>query len=271
MSAFARSDVLYTAPTLADGGCGRGHSRPVVQGAPVKIWELNDCPQCENYLRNHDPHWAGTISEIPETPDEVLLREDQELRGKRDAATATAQSLEKIANLPEGMATAFASAFAEALKTLNAAPALPTADKRCPGGHLVPRDAKFCPECGARSWKAPAKVVESSVVQPEDASPDLQYVIGGTVPNTDFGTTPTVTFSTQAPQSPVTLGQTIELNGVRLTGERARAKRGPRKYSAAALAGKSLPELKEIAREVGAPTKRSREDQIASIRATVKG
>ena len=112
MSVFARSDVGYVAVPATSGGCGESHRRPTdAEGALVKVWEL-DCPQCGNYLRR-DPHWGGMISEIPETPDEVRIREDEEKRGQRETAAATSHALVQIADLPNGMATAFAHAFAQ--------------------------------------------------------------------------------------------------------------------------------------------------------------
>lgn len=275
MSVFARSDLLHVAVPRTGGGCGQGHTRPVVQGAPVKIWEFNECPQCEDYLR-HDNQWGATISEIPETPDEIRIREDQEKRGQREAATSNAQALQQIANLPEGMATAFASAFAEALKGMNAVQALPPvteATKRCPNDHPVPRDAKFCPECGTRSWKAPAKVVESEVVQPEDARPQSPGAY-----TFSMGDAPTpLTVPTNWPLN-IPGEMTLNVHGSLLAEEnlaatvaqavdpaRAKRKRAPKGYTRAELETKNLPELKEIARQVGARTKRSRGDQIVEI------
>lgn len=218
MSVYARSDVGYVAVPVTSGGCGGSHRRPTDEtGALVKVWQL-DCPACGNFLR-HDPHWGGMISEIPETPDEVRVREDEERRGQRETAAATSHALVQIADLPNGMATAFATAFAEALKVMNGTPSLPAADKRCPGGHPVPQDAKFCPECGARSWQAP-KVVESTVVPETAPSPDPGW----------------------------SLNASFDLN---------------------ALEACSMPQLREIANKVGARTKRSRDEQIAEIRAAV--
>jgi hypothetical protein len=160
------------------------------------------------------------ISEIPETPDEVRIREDEEKRGQRETAAATSHALVQIADLPTGMATAFASAFASALKGMNGVPEIAEADKRCPNDHPVPRNAKFCPECGARSWKAPTKVVESQVVKPEDPRDTI----------------------------PVHNG---------------------RQWDLVELENKSMPQLREIAHEVGAKIRRSRDEQVAEIRAVM--
>lgn len=232
MSVYARSDVGYVAVPATSGGCGESHRRPTdAEGALVKVWQL-DCPQCGNYLR-HDPHWGGMISEIPETPDEVRVREDEEKRGQRETAAATSHALTQIADLPNGMATAFAQAFAVALKGMNGTPELVEADKRCPNDHPVPRNAKFCPECGARSWKAPAKVVESQVVKPMEPM-DLK----ADVPS-----------FAAAPENKLVRSETHAMLDE--------------------LEGKSMPQLREVAHQVGAKIRRSRDEQVAEIRAAV--
>jgi hypothetical protein len=68
MVVYARSDVSYIAIPADGGGCGRGHGRPVLNGAPVKIWALA-CPLCEQQL-HFDPLWAVHPDLIPRTPDE---------------------------------------------------------------------------------------------------------------------------------------------------------------------------------------------------------
>jgi hypothetical protein len=142
---YARSDVAHVALSAEGGGCGRGHSRPVIDGAPVRIWRL-ECPQCaaSPILRN-DPLWAGTVSEIPETPDETRAREDLELRGSRDRDQIMALALARLAGMPEA---------ADALQTLmsgtpNAAvPHDLGATKECPNGHTASAGTNFCGECG---------------------------------------------------------------------------------------------------------------------------
>lgn len=154
MTLYARSDVMAVALSASHGGCGQVHSRPVVNGAPVKLWAFDECPQCERYLAT-DPHWAGMQSELPETPDEEKIRLDEEKRGQRDAVKAQAQALKEIANLPEGLATALASAFANAFAQIQSegrtfsplGPAAPVT-VTCPDGHEVLASAKFCGECG---------------------------------------------------------------------------------------------------------------------------
>jgi hypothetical protein len=170
MTVYARSDVLGVALSRSHGGCGEFHGRPVVNGAPVKEWAFSECAQCEKALRVvNDPHWAGMPSEIPETPDEVKIREDQEKRGQRDAATATSQALTQIANLPEGLATAFAQAFAQAMQQFGPqALQLPAVTAPvtvpCPSGHQNLASAKFCGECGS-TLLPPLEVIDEPPVE----------------------------------------------------------------------------------------------------------
>lgn len=153
MTIYARSDVVGIALSRAHGGCGEFHGRPVVNGAPVKEWAFDECEPCETALRAAgDPHWGGMRSDVPETPDETRVREDEEKRGQRDAVTSQAKALQQIANLPEGMATAFAHAFATAFAQMQAgsAPTVSTALAiKCVAGHDNLASAKFCGECGA--------------------------------------------------------------------------------------------------------------------------
>lgn len=143
MALFARSDIASVIIPPAHGGCGSVHSRPVANGAPVPIWEFDHaaCPRCAAVL-SKDAHWSGTISEIPETPDEKIIREDRDKRGAADQAKATALALEKIGMLPENLAAALM-----ALAGGQQAPA--AAAVACPAGHQNPAAAKFCGECGA--------------------------------------------------------------------------------------------------------------------------
>jgi hypothetical protein len=139
MTVFSRSDVAAVTVPVADfGGCGNVHSRPVVNGAPVKIWVL-DCPPCEDHLR-HSDQWSTTISELPETYDEKLSREDFEKRGALDERKLMAMALAKLTGIeiPDtiaGMITGAAPHIAGLLE--------------CPAGHGQPPGSKFCNECGA--------------------------------------------------------------------------------------------------------------------------
>jgi len=131
------SHHMVTVSAGGHGGCGQVHSRPVENGAPVKIWAL-DCPQCENHLRS-DTSWATTLSEIPETYDEKLAREDFDKRGARDKDQVLALALAKLAGveLPESMLRPITGNLPKAIALME-----------CPAGHPGKPGAKFCAECG---------------------------------------------------------------------------------------------------------------------------
>lgn len=113
MSLYARSDIVCIAVPETAGGCGASHARPVINGAPVDEWQL-DCIPCTTYLRKqHDPCWAATTAEIPETPDEKATREDAEKRGERqikkqqeELSVRQHELTEKIVQMMEGRAPA---------------------------------------------------------------------------------------------------------------------------------------------------------------------
>ena len=141
MVLHARSDIQGAVIPVGSGGCGEFHSRPVTDGAPAKAWQL-DCPRCCAVLKD-DPLWAGSVSEIPETPDEVRVREDREKRGSRDQEQATGVALEELAKMP-GILEALTALVAGQKVTVAAV--VPCRD--C--GVDVTAGQKFCTECGAR-------------------------------------------------------------------------------------------------------------------------
>lgn len=101
MTLYPRSDVMGVSLSRDHGGCGATHTRPVTHGAPVKVWALN-CPPCEDHLRS-DPNWAVDAEEIPETPDEVKLRESREKRGEKTVAANLEASIASLASSQEGI------------------------------------------------------------------------------------------------------------------------------------------------------------------------
>lgn len=133
MTVYARSDVMGVTLSREHGGCGATHSRPVTHGAPVKVWGLS-CPTCEDHLRS-DPNWAVDPEEIPETPDEVKLRESREKRGEKTVAANLEASIASLASSQEGiqrlmtvMTAALAGAnpaVAQALSALTSAATTP--------------------------------------------------------------------------------------------------------------------------------------------------
>lgn len=99
MTVHARSDVSGVSISVAHGGCGDTHSRPVVDGAPAKTWSLS-CSKCEEYLR-YDPCWSAIWDNIPETPDEVSAREERQKRTDTDTQRLMAEA---VTTLPEILA-----------------------------------------------------------------------------------------------------------------------------------------------------------------------
>lgn len=147
MTVYARSDVTCVALSKAHGGCGEVHSRPVVDGAPVKLWSLT-CHSCEDHLRS-DSLWSSTISEIPETYDEKSVREDQERRGQREQADATAHALERLAHL--GDLPTVLGRMVELMTGQQPQAAIQASQamaQLCQNGHANAAHTKFCGECG---------------------------------------------------------------------------------------------------------------------------
>jgi SAP domain len=146
MTVYSRSDIAAISISQAHGGCGVSHSRPVVQGAPAKLWALT-CVQCEDFLRN-DPLWSSTVSEIPETHDELAEREDYEKRGANDIQTMMALALTRMTGgeVPE---TVMRMIDGSKLHIPSAVKVL------CPPyGHANPPGMKFCGECAAPMHEA---------------------------------------------------------------------------------------------------------------------
>jgi len=140
MTVYARSDLVHVFVSDAHGGCGASHSRPVENGAPVKLWSLAGC-SCEDHLR-HDSHWSTTIPEIPETYDENKAREDFEKRGALDERRLMALALARMTglDLPETMLAAIGGG-----KSMVPGP---KADLLCPSGHANFPGQDFCGKCG---------------------------------------------------------------------------------------------------------------------------
>jgi len=184
---YARSDVASITVPVASGGCGHSHSRPVINGAPAKIFKL-DCPDhCEPYLRGErkqkilryqidkttgqavrqervadaDPMWSSTPDTIPLTPDEERTNAVRTERGRMqiEMLQALAAIRSTGINVP-----------AEALYLLERE--LPAGVLNgtvlCANGHDNAAGLKFCGECGvsmaARSAIAPPEPDEPAPV-----------------------------------------------------------------------------------------------------------
>jgi ribosomal protein S27AE len=157
------------------------------------VWKL-DCTQCETHLKT-DALWSATVSEIPETPDEKLTREDWEKRGIKDRDNVLALALGKLAgvDLPETLRMPELAQHAQAIagKLVCEAghdcepgskfcPECGAAVRRtipvatCPQGHQVAGSAKFCPECGSAIVTASVAAIEPPAApepQPETPQP----------------------------------------------------------------------------------------------------
>ena len=161
MTVYSRSDVAAISISQAHGGCGVSHSRPVVQGAPAKLWALT-CVQCEDHLRN-DPLWSGTVADIPEPRDAESAREDYEKRGANDIQTMMALALTRMTGgeVPDTVARMIDGSKLH----------LPAQVKvLCPPhGHANPPGVKFCGECAAPMRDA----APAGALPPAPPTPDL--------------------------------------------------------------------------------------------------
>ena len=163
---YARSDVTGIAIPVESGGCGNFHGRPVIKGAPVKVWGL-DCPPCEAYLAgdrrpkilkydldpktrtvigqsrvaDSDPRWSSTPDTLPLTPDEERTNSVRSERG--------AQQIQMIQALAALRATGI-EVPPEALWLLERE--LPAGVLKgtvvCADGHDNQAGTKFCGQCG---------------------------------------------------------------------------------------------------------------------------
>ena len=195
MTLYARSDLMSVAVPVESGGCGQNHSRPVIKGAPAKVWAL-DCPaHCEPYLRgdsrpkllryetdkntgrvlrqervaDRDPHWSSTADSAPLTPDEERTNAVRQERG--------AQQIQMI----QALAALRASGVdipPEAMWLLERE--LPAGVLRgtvvCANQHDAPAGSKHCPECGI-SMAARAAIGGSGEDEHEAAAPAVDLAL----------------------------------------------------------------------------------------------
>lgn len=138
------------------------HSRPVENGAPVKIWALT-CPSCEDFLR-HDSSWSATAAELPETHDERVVRERDERLGKLDRENQLAEAIIRLGALGD-----LPQAIGQMLGPVLGTTALPGL-MECPNGHGQAPGQKFCGECGAAMSRPVAKAAIRGA-EPAPAAP----------------------------------------------------------------------------------------------------
>ena len=167
MTLYARSDVASITVPVASGGCSRTHSRPVINGAPAKVFKL-DCPDhCEPYLRGDrrqkklvyqldsktgqavrqervadaDPMFSSTPDTIPLTPDEERTNATRTERGRMQIEMIQALAAMRAAGI---------QVPAEAMWLLERE--IPEGVLKgtvvCADGHDNAAGTKFCSECG---------------------------------------------------------------------------------------------------------------------------
>jgi hypothetical protein len=189
MTVYFRSDAMSIAIPTTSGGCGQQHSRPVVKGAPVKVWGL-DCPPCEAHLRGDgrptklvyetDPKTGQTLRQarvpdasplISSTPDTIPLTPDEE-RVNNVRSERGRMQIEMLQALAALRQTGI-DVPAEAMWLLERE--LPQGVLKgtvvCASGHDVPAGLKFCGECGVSM--AARGAISTSEPEPEEPAVDL--------------------------------------------------------------------------------------------------
>lgn len=216
MTVWARNDVCAVSISPEHGGCGETHTRPVIKGAPVKVWALTCHGGCEDHLRG-DPLWAGAPHTVPETPDETIARLDVERRGQIEQQTTMANALNdlaKLGDLPAMIALLAQSMAGNAPQQLTTQTLL-----LCRNGHRNTATVKFCGECGADLNDAVNKAPVAEVTG----------TLGEGTQQAETASKPEIDLAALDPETT------------------------------------SLATLKEIASQVGAPTARSKAEQISLI------
>lgn len=250
MSVFARADVAGVSVSPEHGGCGQFHGRPVVQGAPVALWELS-CPPCEDHLRSDDL-WSANVSKIPETPDEIAAHEDWQRRSEKDTQFLLALTLAKMAGqpIPESM-----------LRQLSGqvAPAAISGAVLCPDGHENAGGARFCSECGA------------SMSAPKELTGD--FFREGTVPAAAKASAIAPGAAQASARNAASAGPVedadVDEPAAADSGEDSGTGQGDGVSDAPKVKLEALPlsQLKALAQQAGVAVARSKADQIAALRA----
>ena len=181
MTLYARSDVASITVPVGSGGCGSTHSRPVIKGAPAKIFKL-DCPDhCEPYLRgdrrqkklvyqidsktgqtvrqervaDSDPMFSSTPDTIPLTPDEDRTNTTRQERGRMQIEMIQALAAMRATGIqvpPEAMWLLEREIPENVLR----------GTVLCVNQHDNPAGLKFCGECGV------SMAARGAIAPPED-------------------------------------------------------------------------------------------------------
>lgn len=165
MTLFARADIQTVAVSPAHGGCGESHSRPEVNGKPVRVWRL-ECEKCEYHLSGRsqpkvwryvlndrgvvtnqeqvhpgDPSWSTSEDDLPLTPGAAKDLEKRRAGG-RDARNASfTRALESLAG------SQVTDSVGSVLRNLAPLP-VSAQVSYCPAGHVNSGAVKYCGDCG---------------------------------------------------------------------------------------------------------------------------
>jgi len=166
MTLYARSDLASISIPATSGGCNSTHSRPVVKGAPAKVWKL-ECAPCESVLRGDakpkklvyetdkrtgqtirqarvpdaSDQWSSTPDTVPLTPDEERTNAVRQERGSQQIQLLQALAALRATGIDvpdDAMWLMERELPAEILKGTMV----------CANGHDNPSGLKFCGECG---------------------------------------------------------------------------------------------------------------------------
>ena len=193
MAVYPRSDVMSVNISLESGGCGRpgGHSRPVIKGAPVKVWKL-ECEPCERHLRgdrkqrvlkyhidpktgqtvrqervaDSDPRFGTTPDTIPLTPDEDRTNTTRQERGRMQIEMIQALAAMRATGIqvpPEAMWLLEREIPENVLR----------GTVLCVNSHDNPAGVKFCCECGVGMSVKAATAAIAPLAEDEPAGVDL--------------------------------------------------------------------------------------------------
>jgi hypothetical protein len=175
MAIYARSDLMSVSVSASHGGCGATHSRPVVEGNPVRIWELT-CPTCENHLRA-DPTWSPTTAKIPETFDEQQAREALEQKGELERQDALFRFLESDQEFKSQLTQLMGLMTGQQKTPSNAIPG----GVECANGHANTPGVKFCGECGTSMSRRPTAGELPAAAMPDVVGQAVEAVVPGPV------------------------------------------------------------------------------------------
>ena len=193
MSLYARSDLMSVSIPSTFGGCGETHTRPVMKGAPAKVWKL-DCSPCESHLRGDGkpkvikvipgdkdqgipsrmehvidahPQWSNTPEGVPPTPDEQHVNKIRSERGDQELRWLEALIAAKGANIsiPDSAMWRLEQTFGTQVVG-----SIVNGTILCANHHDNAAGVKFCTECGVPMTSKGAKAIEAAPEEAEEAA-----------------------------------------------------------------------------------------------------